>query len=72
MDYDGGWELRICRWVSWLALAGVGFEGSGGSDDMAYARLAHRAWKGFHDAGVSYNSVGCLKIPFSFARQLQS
>jgi len=27
MDYDGGWELRICRWISWLALAGVGFVG---------------------------------------------
>jgi hypothetical protein len=27
MAYDGGWELRICRWISWLALAGVGFMG---------------------------------------------
>jgi hypothetical protein len=25
MDYDGGWQLRVCRWLSWLALAGVGF-----------------------------------------------
>jgi hypothetical protein len=25
MEYDGGWELRICRWTSWLALAGVVF-----------------------------------------------
>ena len=25
MDYDGGWELRICRWISWLALACVVF-----------------------------------------------
>jgi len=25
MDYDGGWQLRICRWLSWMALAGVGF-----------------------------------------------
>ncbi len=23
LDYDGGWELRICRWLSWLALAGA-------------------------------------------------
>ena len=23
LDYDGGWELRFCRWLSWLALAGV-------------------------------------------------
>jgi hypothetical protein len=23
LDYDGGWELRLCRWLSWLALAGV-------------------------------------------------
>jgi hypothetical protein len=23
MDYDGGWELRVCRWLSWLALAGL-------------------------------------------------
>ncbi len=23
MDYDGGWELRICRWLSWLALAAL-------------------------------------------------
>lgn len=21
LDYDGGWELRICRWLSWLAIA---------------------------------------------------
>jgi len=25
MDYDGGWQLQICRWLSWMALAGVGF-----------------------------------------------
>jgi hypothetical protein len=23
LDYDGGWELRLCRWLSWLALAGA-------------------------------------------------
>jgi len=23
MDYDGGWELRLCRWLSWLALAAL-------------------------------------------------
>ncbi len=23
MDYDGGWELRFTRWISWLALAAV-------------------------------------------------
>jgi hypothetical protein len=23
MDYDGGWELRLTRWASWLAVAGV-------------------------------------------------
>jgi hypothetical protein len=23
LDYDGGWELRLCRWLSWLALAAV-------------------------------------------------
>jgi hypothetical protein len=23
LDYDGGWELRVCRWLSWLAIAGV-------------------------------------------------
>ncbi|HUA58982.1 MAG TPA: hypothetical protein VML19_09525 [Verrucomicrobiae bacterium] len=23
LDYDGGWELRVCRWLSWLALAGL-------------------------------------------------
>jgi hypothetical protein len=23
LDYDGGWELRICRWLSWLALAAL-------------------------------------------------
>ena len=23
LSYDGGWELRLCRWLSWLALAGV-------------------------------------------------
>jgi hypothetical protein len=22
LDYDGGWELRICRWLSYLAFAG--------------------------------------------------
>jgi len=27
MDYDGGWELWICRWISWLALAAVGLVG---------------------------------------------
>jgi hypothetical protein len=25
MDYDGGWELRLCRWVCYLALAGLLF-----------------------------------------------
>jgi hypothetical protein len=25
MDYDGGWELRLCRWISYLALAGLLF-----------------------------------------------
>jgi hypothetical protein len=23
LDYDGGWELRICRWLSWLAIASL-------------------------------------------------
>jgi hypothetical protein len=23
MDYDGGWELRICRWLSWLSFAAL-------------------------------------------------
>ena len=23
LDYDGGWELRLCRWLSWLALAAL-------------------------------------------------
>jgi hypothetical protein len=23
LDYDGGWELRLCRWLSYLALAGL-------------------------------------------------
>jgi hypothetical protein len=23
LDYDGGWEIRICRWLSWLALAAL-------------------------------------------------
>jgi hypothetical protein len=23
LDYDGGWELRLCRWLSWLAIAGL-------------------------------------------------
>lgn len=23
LDYDGGWELRLCRWISYLALAGL-------------------------------------------------
>lgn len=23
LDYDGGWELRLCRWLSWLAIAAV-------------------------------------------------
>jgi len=23
MDYDGGWELRLCRWIGYLALAGL-------------------------------------------------
>jgi hypothetical protein len=23
LDYDGGWELRICRWISYCALAGL-------------------------------------------------
>jgi hypothetical protein len=23
MDYDGGWELRLCRWLSWIAAAAV-------------------------------------------------
>ena len=23
LDYDGGWELRLCRWASWLAIAAV-------------------------------------------------
>ena len=27
LDYDGGWELRLCRWLSWLALAGVAASG---------------------------------------------
>jgi hypothetical protein len=24
LNYDGGWELRLCRWLSWLAIAGLG------------------------------------------------
>ncbi len=23
LDYDGGWELRLCRWLSYLAIAGM-------------------------------------------------
>jgi hypothetical protein len=23
LDYDGGWELRLCRWLSWAALAAL-------------------------------------------------
>jgi hypothetical protein len=23
LDYDGGWELRLCRWLSWTAVAGL-------------------------------------------------
>lgn len=23
LDYDGGWELRLCRWISLLAIAGL-------------------------------------------------
>jgi hypothetical protein len=23
LDYDGGWELRLCRWASWLAIAAL-------------------------------------------------
>jgi hypothetical protein len=23
LDYDGGWELRLCRWLSWAAIAGL-------------------------------------------------
>jgi hypothetical protein len=23
LSYDGGWELRLCRWLSWLAIAGL-------------------------------------------------
>jgi hypothetical protein len=23
LDYDGGWELRACRWLSWAAIAGL-------------------------------------------------
>jgi hypothetical protein len=23
LDYDGGWELRLCHWLSWVAIAGV-------------------------------------------------
>jgi hypothetical protein len=23
LDYDGGWELRACRWLSFMALAGL-------------------------------------------------
>jgi len=23
LDYDGGWELRLCRWLSWLAIAAL-------------------------------------------------
>jgi hypothetical protein len=29
LNYDGGWELRICRWLSWLAIAGVAVVGIG-------------------------------------------
>jgi hypothetical protein len=25
LDYDGGWELRLCRWAGYLALAGLTF-----------------------------------------------
>jgi hypothetical protein len=27
LNYDGGWELRLCRWLSWLAIAGLAFVG---------------------------------------------
>jgi hypothetical protein len=23
LDYDGGWELRLCRWLSWLAIGAL-------------------------------------------------
>jgi hypothetical protein len=23
LDYDGGWELRLCRWMSWLAMGAL-------------------------------------------------
>jgi len=23
LDYDGGWELRLCRWLSWAAIVGI-------------------------------------------------
>jgi hypothetical protein len=23
LDYDGGWELRVCRWLNYMALAGL-------------------------------------------------
>jgi len=36
MDYDGGWQLRICRWLSWMALAGGGFVFGGVAGAQAY------------------------------------
>jgi hypothetical protein len=29
LDYDGGWELRLCRWLSWLAIAALAVGGAG-------------------------------------------
>jgi hypothetical protein len=29
LDYDGGWELRLCRWLSWLALAALAIVATG-------------------------------------------
>jgi hypothetical protein len=23
LDYDGGWELRLCRWISWVAMGAL-------------------------------------------------
>jgi hypothetical protein len=30
LDYDGGWELRLCRWLSYLAFAAIVIAGASG------------------------------------------
>jgi hypothetical protein len=45
LDYDGGWELRLCRWLSWLAIAAMIAVGGAGNPACSRLLAGWTRWK---------------------------